>query len=166
MKDTDLVHFIPSDQIFKEAEAIFNTQKEILEKLLPEADIQHVGSCAILGALAKFDIDIQIRVSEDNFKKTVEIMNNNFIQKHPELWTEQFSIFKNDNNPPIDYVVTVIDSRHDDFYRVRDYFVTHPDLLQQYNDMKKMYEGKPYAEYRKAKMEFLGGNGSVRFLKY
>ena len=44
--------------------------------------------------------------------------------------------------------------------------MSNPKMLSQYNELKKSYDGKPYGEYRKAKGEFLGGNGSVRFLEY
>jgi GrpB-like predicted nucleotidyltransferase (UPF0157 family) len=133
---------------------------------LPEADIQHVGSCAVPGALAKFDIDIQIRVKSAHFNKVVGVMENNFFLKHQELWTDEFAIFKKNSEPPFDYMVTVIDSRYDDFFKVRDFFLANPEMLQEYNKLKKECEGKIYSEYRDAKKAFLGGNGKVRFLKY
>jgi GrpB-like predicted nucleotidyltransferase (UPF0157 family) len=63
-------------------------------------------------------------------------------------------------------MVTVMYSDYDDFYRLRDYFIENPDVLKEYNDLKRKFEGKTYADYRKAKDEFLGGNGRVRFLEY
>jgi GrpB-like predicted nucleotidyltransferase (UPF0157 family) len=168
MKDTEPVHFLPSEEIFEKGLVIFNDQRTVLRKLLPaEIDIQQVGSSAIPGAIGKFDIDIQIRVTPVQFKEVVEIMSKNFIEKHPAtLWTDELAIFRNDDENQIDYVVTLINSKYDDYYRVRDFLMNNPDMLQKYNELKRSYEGKPYAEYRKAKAEFLGGNGSVRFLDY
>lgn len=46
--------------LFKnDAEKTFTSQKN----LIPNADVQHVGSTAIQNSLTKGDIDIQIRVS-------------------------------------------------------------------------------------------------------
>lgn len=165
MNDSDLVHFYTSEEIFDEANAIFEEQKKELEVLFPNADIQHVGSCAVPNALSKFDIDIQIRVDAADFDDVVEIMSGGYDKKHPELWAEQFAIFRGVSENPIDYLVTVIDSKYDDFYKLRDYFIAHPDILQKYNELKKQYEGKSYSLYREAKAGFLGNNGDVRFLK-
>jgi GrpB-like predicted nucleotidyltransferase (UPF0157 family) len=167
MNDTDLVHFLSSEEMFDDAQIIFNEKKNELETLLPVVDIQHVGSCAIPGAIGKFDIDIQIRVEAGQFEEVVDIMKLYYFPKHPEwLWNNNLAVFKNKDGIQIDYLVTVKNAREDDYYRVRDYFISHPERLKQYNELKLKYEGKPYAEYRKAKGEFLGGNGTVGFLRY
>lgn len=166
MKDTDPVHFFSSEEMLPKARKVFIREKELLEKILPLCDIQHVGSCAVPGAIGKFDVDIQIRVDKGVFKKVLETMKDNLKEKHPEMWTDEFAIFKKETEEcPIDYCLTVIDSKNDDYYKVRDYFISHPDFLEEYNSMKRSFEGKPYSEYRKAKQSFLGGNGSVWFLK-
>ena len=166
MLDTDPVHFLPPEEIFDKASVVFKDQKKNLEALLPPVDIQHVGSCAVPGAWGKFDIDIQIRVNQSDFADVVAIMKSNFEEKHPEIWTDEFVAFSNNKQYLIDLVVTVIDSKHDDFYRVRDALIANPELLEEYNALKRQYEGRPYDEYRKAKMAFLGGNGKVSFLTY
>jgi GrpB-like predicted nucleotidyltransferase (UPF0157 family) len=163
MQDSDPVHFFESEEIFEKASSIFEQEKASLQVLLPDADIQHVGSCAISGALAKFDINIQIRVGDSEFQNCVEMMKSVYSEKHPELWNHSFAIFKKDN---IDYLLTLKNSKFDDFYRVRDYLIANPKILQEYNDLKRGYEGKPYSEYRKAKIAFLGGNGQIKFLQY
>ena len=169
MKDFDLVHFYPTEEIFEKAKAIFESEKTHLKELIPEADIQQVGSSAIPGALGKFDIDIQIRISGELFKSVEVIMQQYYQEKHKErLWNEDLMVFlsKEENSEKIDYMVTVIDSPYDDYYRVRDYFINNPEALADYNAFKMHYEGKPYHEYRTAKGAYLGGNGSVRFLDY
>jgi GrpB-like predicted nucleotidyltransferase (UPF0157 family) len=167
MKDTDLVHFLPSEEIFEKALKIFNEQKKILEGILPNVDIQQIGSSSVPGAIGKFDVDIQIRVTPEQFPVVSEIMTKNFIEKHKErLWTNELAVFKSEGDDLIDYVITVIGAKCDDYYRVRDFLISNPDMLNKYNELKRSYEGKPYSEYRQAKGEFLGGNGSVRFLEY
>ncbi len=168
MKDFDIVHFLPSEEIFEKADFIFNERKNFLTNLIPEADIQHVGSASVPRLVGKLDVDIQIRVDSLVFEKVIEIMKTTFLSKHPELWTDGFAIFKNKEELPIevDYVVTVIGSKKDDFYRVRDFFISNPEVAKEYNELKKQYEGKPYCEYRNAKAAFIGLPGEVKFLKY
>ncbi len=93
-------------------------------------------------------------------------MQKNYTTKHPELWKESLAMFSNHQEYLIDLIVTIIDSKYDDYYRVRDAFIGDPELLAEYNNLKRQYEGKLYAEYREAKMNFLGGNGKVKFLDY
>jgi GrpB-like predicted nucleotidyltransferase (UPF0157 family) len=166
MNPEDIVHFLPSEELFQKSQSVFNLQKEELENILPQVDIQQVGSCAIPGAIGKFDVDVQIRVRPDQFKEVVGILHQHYEPKHPEIWTDEFVAFSNNKEYLIDLVVTVIDSNKDDFYRVRDALIANPELLEEYNTLKRSFEGKPYAEYSKAKKEFLGGNGKVRFLTY
>lgn len=166
MESEQIIHFLPSEQIFKKAKMVFKKQKRELEMLSPEADIQHVGSCSVPGAIGKFDIDIQVRVTTEMFNSTVTLMMKHYQPKHPEIWTEEFAVFSNDKNQPIDIIVTIIGSKKDDFYRVRDTLIANKKLLEEYNNFKKNYEGKTYGEYREAKNNFFGGNGNVWFLKY
>jgi GrpB-like predicted nucleotidyltransferase (UPF0157 family) len=169
MKDLDIVHFYPSEEIFDKAVDIFEEEKKFLGSIIPNADIQHVGSCAIPGAIGKFDVDIQIRLKHEDFSEAVRILREHYPAKHEEkLWNENLAIFKSKDSAQydIDYVVTVIGSKSDDYYRVRDFLIANPEKLKEYNEMKMKYEGKPYHEYRTAKAEFLGGNGTVRFLDY
>lgn len=165
MKDTDIVHFYKSEEIFEKAQEIFSKEKVFLESILPKVDIEHVGSCSVQGAISKFDIDIQIRVTQEQFSGILEIMQKYYEQKYPERWNQQFAILKKPNEE-MDLILTVIDSRCDDYWKTRDYLRAHPEVLAQYNELKLKYEGKPYAEYRKAKQEFMGLPGNVKFLEY
>lgn len=166
MKDTESMHFFSSEEIFEKAKTIFQIEKEnIEEKILPtKADIQHVGSCSVSGALAKFDVDIQVRVEAVDFDGVVAFLEKAYSKKHLELWNDSLAIFNVDKECQIDIVVTVIDSKYDDYYKVRDYFILHPEFLEQYNSLKRSFEGKSYLEYKTAKRNFFGLNGQVKFL--
>lgn len=166
MNPNDIVHFIPAEELFEKAAIVFNTQKKELEAILPKVDIQQVGSGAVPGMIGKFDVDIQIRTTIEQFKEVVLILHKQYTPKHPDIWTDDFVIFSNNKEYLIDIIVTVINSKYDDFYRVRDALIANPNLLKEYNELKRQYEGKSYGEYRNAKIAFLGGNGRVRFLNY
>ena len=168
MDNSRIVHFKKSEEIFDIAQKLFNEQQALLKGLFGfDVDVQHVGSSSMLGALSQADLDIQIRVDPENFNAAVEMMQTYATAKHMEIWTDQFAAFmKKENELPTDYVVTIFDSKYDDFYKVRDYLKTHPDVLAEYNALKQEYEGREYSEYSKAKVAFLGGNGKVKFLNY
>ncbi|HEY1041104.1 MAG TPA: GrpB family protein [Candidatus Paceibacterota bacterium] len=156
MDNNEIVHFLPSEEIFEKAVVIFEEQKAQLEKILPQVDIQHVGSRAVPGAIGKFDIDVQIRVTLDQFEDVIEILSKHFTPKHPNLWTETLAIFHNNGEFLIDIVVTMIGSEKDIcYYGVRDVLIKNPELLTRYNSMKIGCEGKTYEEYRNVKQKFL-----------
>jgi len=46
---------------------LFTRVEAQLQALLPDADIQHVGSTAIPGSLTKGDLDVQVRVTSDEY---------------------------------------------------------------------------------------------------
>jgi len=57
------VIFYNSENLKHKAIELYNYQRQRIENLLPNADIQHVGSTAIPYSLTKGDLDIQVRVS-------------------------------------------------------------------------------------------------------
>ncbi|MEI3604817.1 GrpB family protein [Pseudogracilibacillus sp. SE30717A] len=58
-----------------DAEKTFISQKNLIHELIPNADVQHVGSTAIPHSLTKGDLDIQVRVSEIQFNKAVKALS-------------------------------------------------------------------------------------------
>lgn len=165
MTNDDLVFFLTSEELIKSTKETSVEMESLLKKLLPFSDIQHVGSSSIPGAVGKLDLDFQVRVEKKDFEKTINILNSHFKEKRKEFWKEGFAIFKTiKNNIDIDLVVTVKDSIYDDCYKVRDELRSNKNLLEKYNKIKTEHQGKPYSEYSKAKCEFLGENGNVRFL--
>lgn len=165
MNPEDIVHFYPSKDLFHKAATVFEEQKKMLETILPVGiDIQHVGGCSVPGLMGKFDVDLQIRPTADQFEQVVELMKMVYTPNHPELWTDSFAIFSNYQEFFVDLMVTTKDGPYDDFYKVRDSLKANPKLVEEFNALKMQYEGRPYAEYREAKNAFFGGNGHVKFL--
>lgn len=164
MKDTEIMHFYESDEVFEKADEIFNKKKKEILSILNSANIQHVGSCAVPGAVAKFDVDIQVRVDKNEFKNALDLLSKKYKEKHPEIWSDGFAVFNDNDDCSIDIVLTEIDCKYDDFYKVRDFLINNPQKLEEYNNLKRSFEGKPKSEYKKAKADFLGGNGKVKFL--
>jgi len=165
MDKQKIVHFFKSEEVFEKANLIFNSEKQEIQKFLKNADIQHVGSCSIPGAISKFDVDIQVRVEKKSFEEALNFLSKKYREKHPEIWRDGFAAFNTKKECSIDIVLTSVDSKYDDFYKVRDFLINNPEKLKEYNALKMSFEGKPLADYKKSKAEFLGGNGTVKFLK-
>jgi len=158
-----IMHFVPVETIQKIANDQFEIQKIFLHKLIPLADIQHVGATSVPGSLTKGDLDIQVRVPKNKFVSARTILDQHYKPNHQDdIWTEEFASFENYANPaiPIGIQLTVQGSNYDEFYKIRDLFINNPELLKRYNAIKKQCEGKSSIEYRKHKRQLFGVNGA------
>lgn len=150
------VSFHPTEEFLEKADKAFETEKDKIQDLIPEADVQHIGSTSIPGSITKGDLDINVRVQKEDFEKAVQVLKGMYLINQPENWTESYASFKDDGSTGIDIGVqlTVIGDKLDDFLIARDILLKHPELLEEYNALKKKYEGKDMAEYRKEKGAF------------
>lgn len=150
------VHFKPASNFAVEAEKVFNQVQARIIQTIPNADVQHIGSTAIPGSITKGDLDVNVRVKREDFVKAVNLLKVMCEINQPENWTAEFASFKDDSSFAIDLGVqlVVIDSKTDDFVKIRDLLRKRPDLVQKCNEMKVRFEGKNMDDYRKAKVEF------------
>lgn len=162
-RDNQIMHFVDLETIQEVANIEFEKQRQSLHKLIPSADIRHVGSTAVPGSITKGDIDIQIRVEKMKFGDALEILSKHYNpNRKNEIWRDGFASFEDYSNPtiPVGVQLTVTGSKYDEFYKVRDLLIEDTALLEKYNDIKRSCEGKTYAEYRKCKRKLFGPNGA------
>ena len=140
-----------------DAEAAFQLHRSELTKLLPFAEIVHIGSTAVLGALTKGDLDILVRVvTPESLARADEILARIYERNSGSDKNEEFSSFKNDAAvPPLGIQVALKGSRYDRFVIFRDRLRNSESLLQEFNDLKLRFNGKSMEEYRRAKAEFV-----------
>lgn len=151
-----MVKFKPSENFRISAEKLFQQEKSKVLASLPKADIQHIGSTSIPGTMTKGDLDINVRVAREDFGRAAELLKKLYEINQPENWAGDFASFKKDEYFDIDLGVqlVIIDSKSDDFVKIRDLLITRPDLVKKCNKMKMRFEGKSMEEYRKEKAEF------------
>lgn len=144
------------EDVYYRTYRVYKENEEKILRVLPFADIQNIGSTAIPGSVTKGDVDINVRVSSKDFETAVERLKKMYKVNQPENWTSTFASFKDDNNfeLPIGVQVTIIGSSSDDFTKLRDLLIENKQLLEEYNQMKRKYEGKDMREYRKEKAAF------------
>ncbi|MEZ2457482.1 GrpB family protein [Salinicoccus roseus] len=149
------VHFFKSEKICEKVTTTFLTHKSQIAQILPEADIQHVGSTAVPNSITKGDLDIQVRVEASFFPKAVQELSKLYELNKGSIKTEYFRAFKDDSTtPPLGIQLTVIDCEVDFFWKFRDVLLMNDKYRLEYDELKRRYEGKNMEEYREAKNDF------------
>jgi len=130
-------------------------QKRIL-RVVPNADVQHIGSTAIPGSLTKGDLDIQVRVGQKDFKKAQKALSKIYKPNKGNPPTKTYASFKNNSAKiPLGVQLIVVGSKEDNFTALQDILVGNKKHLKAYNALKEQYQVKPMREYRKAKGKFV-----------
>lgn len=130
-------------------------QREIA-RLLPDADIQHVGATAIPGAQTKGDLDINVRVASPAFSAADGLLALRFERNAGSLHTATLSSFRDDRaDPPLGVQLTARGSIDDCFIAFRDGLRADLKLLAAYNALKRASDGMAMAEYRAQKSAFV-----------
>ncbi len=130
-------------------------EEPLLRLLLPWADMQHVGSTSIPGALTKGDLDIVIRVPKERFVKSRERLLSIYEPDQQENWSTTFASFKDLNKSlPLGVQLTIMGSKDDLFVTFRDALRSKPELLAEYNALKTSCEGQPAEVYLEKKGVF------------
>ena len=115
-------YFKEHEEIYPIAHTFFEIESKRIKENFPSAIVEHVGASSVPGLLTLGDLDIQIRITENEFKKVIAFLNTLYHSHYPELWTDQFAIFHQKDHPIIELsiMVTVIGSPDDEFSTWRD----------------------------------------------
>jgi GrpB-like predicted nucleotidyltransferase (UPF0157 family) len=112
----ELVHFVAEESIRPVIQRAFEDHQRRLQRLLPEADIQHIGGTSVPGSLTKGDLDIQIRVTQSGFAAAEKAISENYSRNDGSICTANFASFKDDSlSPPLGIQLTAIGSECDVF---------------------------------------------------
>lgn len=149
------VTFKKSENFKESSERAFLIHSETIAKLLPNVDIHHVGSTSIPNSLTKGDLDIQVRVYASDFPVAVEVLSKIYDLNDGSIKTDSFRAFKDDSAiPPLGVQLTVINTEFDIFWKFREVLLNSRTYREEYDNLKKKYEGKSMDEYRKEKNDF------------
>ena len=149
------VHFMKQEQFRQKVERLFEEEKKRIQSLLREADIQHIGSTAIPNSLTKGDLDIQVRIPAELFPMAVDSLSKVYETNEGSTRTDTFAAFKDNSlDPPLGVQLSVIGGEEDFFWKLRDFLKTNDNYRQEYDNLKKQFEGKCMDDYITAKGEF------------
>jgi GrpB-like predicted nucleotidyltransferase (UPF0157 family) len=74
-------------------EAALRTHRRRIARLVPGAEIVHVGATAVPGALTKGDVDLMVRVSAPAFEAGQRALRSGYTVHQPENWTPTYASF-------------------------------------------------------------------------
>lgn len=140
-----------------DAERLFERVFSELRALLPSsADIRHIGATAVPGCLTKGDLDIVVRVGAEDFIAADAALAARFARNVGSKRTASFSSFEDaGTSPHLGVQLTVAGGEDDVFHRFVDALTQDPDLVAQYNALKRQFDGQPMDVYRAAKSTFV-----------
>ena len=152
------VHLKPESDLRDATRSAFDSHRRQIIQLMPGSEVEHVGSTAVPGALTKGDVDLLVRVSSDQFGRAVKALGDVYSVHQPDEWTPRYASFvaPGEKDPPVGVQVAVAGSQEDRFFGpFRDALIADPELLAEYNALKRRLDGAEYERYTDAKAEFV-----------
>jgi GrpB-like predicted nucleotidyltransferase (UPF0157 family) len=139
------------------AHRVFNEVRVVLQRALPNARIEHVGSSSVPGAISKGDLDICVSVLATDFKSGLERLQVlGYTIKNDTLRTEQLCMLEA-SRKDISLAIQLIekDSEFEFFHKFRDALLANPALVDRYNEMKLKFSSQGSQTYRDEKAKFI-----------
>lgn len=140
-----------------EAASRFVSARSQIQRLLPSAVVEHIGSSAIPGALSKGDLDICVLVAPTHHELYVLTLTNfGYVEKRDTLRTEQLCMLEW-HKPGEEHAVQLVasGSPFEMFIAFRDALLACPALVAEYNQLKLNAAHVCEVEYRAAKSTFI-----------
>lgn len=139
------------------AERAFEALKMALVPILPASvSVRHIGATAIPGCLTKGDLDIVVRVDAADFAQAEAALAARFQRNTGSIRTDAFAAFEDAaRTPPLGIQLAVKGDPLDDFHDFADALNDDPVLVERYNALKRVFNGRPMTDYRAAKDAFI-----------
>jgi len=120
------------------------------------SEIHHIGATSLPSGRTKGDVDVNVRVPEDQFVPVVETFSARLTIAQPENWTPTFASFSVPGHAlPLGVQVTVIGSADDFLLGLRDRLRADPELRRRYDEVKAAAAAGGADAYWQAKDRFL-----------
>ncbi|MDQ2076261.1 GrpB family protein [Marinimicrobium sp. ABcell2] len=152
----ETVSFSPEKYFRLRIEKRFEELRNELQAMVPNSEIEHVGSTAIPGSLTKGDLDIQVRIGKSEYSAAKDKLFQLYDVNHGGFTAEDAISFEDySSDPHVGIHLTVRGGSGDIQYLFRDRLIASEPLRREYDNLKRRYEGKSMAEYRDAKEKFV-----------
>jgi GrpB-like predicted nucleotidyltransferase (UPF0157 family) len=150
--------FKRSEAFAAAANAEFETQRAKIASAVQGADIHHVGGTSVPGALTKGDLDVQVRVTPEQFADAVSQLSGLYEKSKRDAWADGFAAFEAPADrlaEPAAISVVAIGSAYDWCGApLWDLLGAEPVLLRRYNELKTQHDGGRWEDYEDAKNVF------------
>ena len=143
-------------EVVSAAEAVVDAFGLVARRLLPDAEVHHIGATALPTGLTKGDVDVNLRIDTEAFARAVDVLRRHYEPAQEHNWTPTYASFKTDAYPlPLGIQVTVIGSPDDFLLALRDAMRTRPAVLDEYTECKRRAAAFGPDAYWEAKDTFL-----------
>jgi GrpB-like predicted nucleotidyltransferase (UPF0157 family) len=145
-----------SDEFATDARAAFAEHRRRIHTRLPEAEVRHTGGTSIPGVLTSGDVDLQVRVAPERFESARTVLSDLYEPFHLDAWHDEGAFFTApDSEPKVEVALTAIGCLDDLHHgQAWDRIAADPELVKQYNTMKRAHENASLDEYLAAKRAF------------
>ena len=155
-----MLTFVLSDLVAEEAARVFAVHRGRIRARLRDAEIRHTGGTSVPGVLTSGDVDLQVRTDKHSFDVARDVLSELYEPFHPDAWhSEGAFYFAPDSEPAVEVALTAIgsldDLHHGDAWLQ---IAASPQLIEQYNAMKRAHEGGSVDDYNAAKRAFFYEN--------
>ena len=136
---------------------LFQKEKKRLEKELKSCEIHHIGSTA-MGIGGKGILDILVACSAEKEKEVISLLEKlHYLFRRDVSTNQRKFLIRTHPMFPIGvchlHLVEISSEVFNDLIFFKDYLLAHPNLLKEYETLKKMSSQK--LEYRKNKEPFI-----------
>jgi len=148
----------PESEIREATDSAFEAHRARILGVLSEAEVEHVGSTSVPGALTKGDVDVLVRVDARRFDHAVSRLRRLYGVHQPHNWTPTLASFadRGGGDPPVGVQLVVAGSTEDRMFGpFRDALVRDPALLADYNELKRRHGCDDHERYTSVKGEFV-----------
>ena len=128
---------------------------ELLTEVVPVEYVHEVGSTAIDGLIGKQDLDFLVRVPLHEFQASRAALDKRFTRNAEQLSNDEYQGYKTDSDHDVAIQLTIEGGPYDTFLIFLDQLRKRSDLRDEYNELKKTFDGRAMSEYRAAKREFV-----------
>jgi GrpB-like predicted nucleotidyltransferase (UPF0157 family) len=112
------LRFRPATELWPLVDRAFQQHSREVRRLVPGAEVEHMGATAVPGSLTKGDLDLLVRVAPENFPGAVESLTSRYAIHQPENWTATYASFfdERDDHLPVGVQLVVTGSDIDDAF--------------------------------------------------
>lgn len=149
--------FIEQSNFLPRIEEIYTELLSKLKGVFPDSRIEHIGSSSIPGVISKGDLDIFLGIGKQEFNEAIEQLKCiGFYEKEDTLQTESLRMMNTSlYSEDVAIQVVVNGSEYEFFVEFRDKLISNPNLVLQYNELKRGCIGMCHEQYRAVKSDFI-----------
>ncbi|MGY3923547.1 GrpB family protein [Aeromonas jandaei] len=149
--------FYNAEKYQQSCNELFSRYKIDIQKIIPNARVEHVGSSSIPNAISKGDLDIFVGVETSQLAFSVDLLlaKMKLQEKIDTLRTPELCMLESTTGDNVALQVVANGSKFEFFLTFRDKLKENTKLAHQYNALKQSCEGLSQGEYRQKKSEFI-----------